>query len=151
MTWILPLLALHLAAALLALIQGLRAWRAPRGTPAHRRLGRWYLAAILPMGVTAGILDALSGRASLTLLWLAVVCLCAGIATPLLALAPRAALRACHGFAACLSLACLGGAMVEVFHPGPWSWPIVGVLALFLRFLPAPLPRGAVAPLPERP
>jgi uncharacterized membrane protein len=140
MNWTLVLLAFHLASALTALVQGFRAWWTPRGTRVHRRLGAWYLVAVLPLSGTACGLYALSGRASATLLGLATTCLLAGLATPALALARRPGLRAWHGHAACLSLACLAGAIVEVLRPGPWTWPVVAIVAAGLRAFPRPVP-----------
>ncbi len=33
--------------------------------------------------------------------------------------------------------------MLEVFLPGPWTWPAVGILALALKALSRPLPGRA--------
>lgn len=144
MKWTLVLLVFHLASAFSALFLGLRTWWTPRGTPRHRRLGRFYVGTTIPLCASAWGLHALSGRAPLTLLWLAGMCLAAAIATPFLAMSPRRGLRAWHGHTACLSLACLGGAIVEVLLPGPWTWPALAAVVICLRAIPRPLPVTAL-------
>lgn len=143
MTLMLPLLGVHLASAVVALVQGSRAWWAPRGTVHHRKLGMWFVSAGIPLCATACALNALGGRSSATLFFLAWLCMASGIATPLLARSAWPVLRSWHGLAACFSLACLGGAILEVLVPGAWTWPVVGLLTFSLRAFPRPIPLPA--------
>jgi uncharacterized membrane protein len=48
-----PVIQIHLAAALLALITGTIMWRRPKGTPSHKLIGRFFMVLMLVTAASA--------------------------------------------------------------------------------------------------
>jgi uncharacterized membrane protein len=106
-------IAIHLAAAALALPLGAWVLRAPKGTPVHRTLGRVWVAL---MAITA--LSSLWIPGFLKIGWIHVFTLIVGIGVPLAILAIRRGNVAAHRRAMISSFIGLAGAALGTLIPG---------------------------------